>query len=59
MLVGYGKQFPREVLDHQACHKVFGRIFLWQYKKNRGFLGGKMLCVDGAVKAKHLFQLGI
>ena len=59
MLVGNGEKFTREVLNHQSCHKVFGIIFLWKYKEDRRFLSGEVLCIDGAVKTKHLLQLGV
>ena len=54
VLIGYREKLPREVLDHQTCHEVFGRVFLRQYKKDRRFLSGEVFGVDGAVKAKHL-----
>ena len=54
-----GEQLSRQVLDHEARHEVFRRIFLRDDQEDRTLLGCKKLRIDWTVIAEHLLLLGI
>ena len=59
VFIRHSKQFTAQILNHQARHEVFGGVLLRKNEKDGRLFRSKLLCIDGAVEAKHLLQFRV